>query len=190
MDLKKVLEASPSFTIILYSHPISPGNLSIIEDYGKLHKTPLFAIHSAGFYAYFRINLPGTFPVVDTHPEIEKTTDLRLLNPWQELTQFAEEMTHNIDSMDSHKHGHVPYLVLLLHFLREWRDAHNGENPTSTKDKKEFRAFVLSKMHTNNPEGGEENFQEAEAAINKNVVAPHLEDGVKEIFEHQLTHEV
>ncbi|KXJ95214.1 ThiF family protein [Microdochium bolleyi] len=189
LDLKKVLGASPSFTVILYSHPISPENLAIIEEYGKVHNTPLFAMHSAGFYSYFRINLPGTFPVVDTHPEVEKTTDLRLLNPWSELTDFAEEMTRDLDSLDNHKHGHVPYLVLLLHFLKEWRDKHSGENPISTKDKKDFRAFVLSRMRSDNPEGGEENFQEAEAAINKNVVASHLEDGVKEIFEHQLTHE-
>ncbi|KAH7035676.1 ThiF family protein [Microdochium trichocladiopsis] len=189
LDLRKVLQTSPTFTVILYTYPISRENLGIIEEYGKEHKTPLFAIHSAGFYSYFRINLPGTFPVVDTHPEVEKTTDLRLLSPWPELSQFAEEMTKDIDSLDNHKHGHIPYLVLLLHFLKKWRSSHNGEDPTSTKDKKEFRAFVLSHMRSDNPEGGEENFQEAEAAINKNVVAPRLEDGVKEIFDHQLTNE-
>lgn len=190
LDLKAVLETSPSYTVILYTHPISRENLKMIEDYGKEHKTPLFAIHSAGFYSYFHINLEGTFPVVDTHPEVEKTTDLRLLNPWPELSQFADDMTKDIDSLDNHKHGHIPYLVLLLHLLKEWRGSHDGENPTSTKDKKAFRAFVLSKMRSDNPEGSEENFQEAEAAINKNVVAIRLEDGVKEIFEHQLTKEV
>jgi len=189
LDLKAILEMSPGYTVILYTHPISRENLKIIEDHGKEHKTPLFAIHSAGFYSYFHINLEGTFPVVDTHPEVEKTTDLRLLNPWPELSQFADDMAKDIDSLDDHRHGHIPYLVLLLHFLKEWRSSHNGENPTSTKDKKEFRAFVLSKMRSDNPEGGEENFQEAEAAINKNVVAIRLEDGVKEIFEHQLTKE-
>ncbi|KAI1383604.1 uncharacterized protein F4822DRAFT_434718 [Hypoxylon trugodes] len=190
LDLRTALEASPTFTLIMYTHPIKKDILSIIESYANQHKTPLVAIHSAGFYSYFRINLPGTFPIVDTHPEVEKTADLRLLNPWPELVEFAQGMTKNIDALDDHEHGHLPYVVILLHYLDEWRRTHNGQNPTKYDDKTAFSKFVLSKARTNNPEGGEENFQEAAVAINKNIKVPELEPGVEELFNHQVSDEI
>ncbi|KAI0854181.1 hypothetical protein F5Y00DRAFT_222469 [Daldinia vernicosa] len=190
LDLRSVLESSPTFTLIMYTNPIKKELLSIMKSYASQHKTPLVAIHSAGFYSYFRISLPGTFPIVDTHPEVEKTTDLRLLNPWPELIEFSRDMTKDIDALDDHEHGHLPYVVILLHYLEEWRQSHNGQNPTSYNDKTAFNKFVLSKARTNNPEGGEENFQEAATAINKNIKAPELEPGVQEIFNHQVANEI
>ncbi|KAI1466939.1 uncharacterized protein F4812DRAFT_70991 [Daldinia caldariorum] len=190
LDLQSILESSSTFTLIMYTHPIKEELLSIMKSYAREHKTPLVAIHSAGFYSYFRISLPGTFPIVDTHPEVEKTTDLRLLNPWPELVEFSRDMTKDIDVLDDHEHGHLPYVVLLLHYLEEWRQSHNGQNPISYNDKTAFSKFVLSKARTNNPEGGEENFQEAATAINKNIKAPELEPGVQEIFNHQVSDEI
>ena len=176
--------------MIMYTHPIQKEDLALIDAYAAQHKTPVVSIHSAGFYSYFKFNIRGTFPIVDTHPDVEKTTDLRLLNPWPELVEFSREMTKDIDSLDDHDHGHIPYVVLLLYYLEKWRQSHGGENPISSKDKKEFRHLILSSARTSNPEGGEENFQEAEAAINKNIVAPRLEEGVKEIFNHQASEKV
>lgn len=190
LDLRDILESSPTFTLIMYTHPIAKESLSIIESYASQHKTPVISIHSAGFYSYFRISLPGTFPIVDTHPEVDKTTDLRLLNPWPELVEFAHSMTKDIDALDELEHGHVPYVVILLYYLEEWRQSHNGQNPISYNDKTAFSKFVLSKARTNNPEGGEENFQEAAVAINKNVKAPESEPGVQELFNHQISDEI
>ncbi|KAI2776182.1 hypothetical protein F4815DRAFT_364435 [Daldinia loculata] len=190
LDLRSALESSPTFTLIMYTNPIRKELLSIIKSYASQNKTPLVAIHSAGFYSYFRISLPGTFPVVDTHPEVDKTTDLRLLNPWPELIEFSRDMTKDIDALDDHEHGHLPYVVILLHYLEEWRQSHNGQNPTSYNDKTAFNKFVLSKARTNNPEGGEENFQEAATAINKNIKAPELEPGVQEVFNHKVANEI
>ncbi|KAI0889600.1 uncharacterized protein GGS22DRAFT_1678 [Annulohypoxylon maeteangense] len=190
LDLGSALEASPIFTMIMYTHPIKEEILSVLESYASQHKTPLLGIHSAGFYSYFRINLPGTFPIVDTHPEVEKTTDLRLLNPWPELVDFSRDMTKNIDALDDHEHGHLPYVVILLHYLEEWRRSHNGQNPISYSDKTAFSKFVSSKARTTNPEGGEENFQEAAIAINKNIKAPELEPGVQELFDHKVSDEI
>jgi NEDD8-activating enzyme E1 regulatory subunit len=190
LNLKEVLETSSTYTLILYTNPIKKADLELIESYGSQHKTPVVSVHSAGFYSYFKITLPGTFPIVDTHPDVEKTTDLRLLSPWPELVEFANDMTRDIDNLDDHDHGHLPYVVILLHYLEQWRQTHNGENPLSSSDKNEFRRLVLGSSRTSNPEGGEENFQEAEAAVNRNIVAPRLENGVKEIFEHTVTDDV
>ena len=169
----------------MYAMPISPEHLSLLEDYGRRHKTPLVAIHSAGFYSYFKINLPGAFPIVDTHPDETATTDLRLLKPWPELVEFARDMTQDIDGLDNYEHGHLPYVVILLHYLDKWRETHGGANPAAYKEKTEFRTLVQKAARTNTPEGGEENFDEAAAAVLKTVVQPSLPSGLKEVFDHE-----
>ncbi|KAI1280055.1 hypothetical protein F5Y07DRAFT_22104 [Xylaria sp. FL0933] len=190
LDFRDVLNSSGPFTLIMYTNPIREENLATIESYASQHLTPVVCVHSAGFYSYFRFNLQGTFPIVDTHPEVEKTTDLRLLQPWPELSAFAREMVKGIETLDDHEHGHLPYVVILLHFLERWRQSHDGKNPTTPKEKKEFGRLVLSGMRTNNPEGGEENFQEAVDAINKNIKVSELEPGLEEVFNHQVASEV
>jgi amyloid beta precursor protein binding protein 1 len=171
----------------MYTHPISPKQLSLLEAYGQEHKTPLVAIHSAGFYSYFQINLPGAFPIVDTHPDETATTDLRLLSPWPELVAFSEGLTKDIDNLDDFEHGHLPYVMILLHYLERWKATHDGKYPATYKDKTEFRRMVQSAARTNNPEGGEENFDEAAAAVLKTLVYPSLPSGLKEVFEYQHT---
>ncbi|AEO66770.1 uncharacterized protein THITE_2115157 [Thermothielavioides terrestris NRRL 8126] len=169
----------------MYTHPILPENLSAIEAYAQRHKTPLVAIHSSGFYSYFQINLPGAFPIVDTHPDETATTDLRLLSPWPELTAFAAELTKDIDGLDDVEHGHLPYVVILLHYLERWKAAHDGKYPATYKEKTEFRKMVQAAARTDNPEGGEENFEEAAAAVLKTLVPPSLPSGLREVFEYK-----
>lgn len=189
VDIKQLLASSTTYTLIMYTMPIKQEDMAAIEEYGRQHSTPLIAIHSAGFYSYFRISLPGAFPIVDTHPDIEKTVDLRLTQPWPELIEFAQEMTQDIDKLDDHDHGHLPYVVILLHYLEEWKATHDGEYPTEYKAKIEFRKLVAAAARTNNPEGGEENFAEAVAAVNRNIKKPQLESTLREVFEHQLSSE-
>ncbi|KAI0506130.1 hypothetical protein F5B22DRAFT_479533 [Xylaria bambusicola] len=189
-DLHGVLDGSSPFTLIMYTNPIREEDLATIEAYATQNQIPVVCIHSTGFYSYFRFSLHGTFPIVDTHPEVDKTTDLRLLQPWPELSAFAEQMVEEIDTLDDHEHGHLPYVVVLLHFLERWRQSHDGKNPTTPKEKKEFSKLVTSGARTNNPEGGEENFQEAVDAINKNIKVPELDPGLQEVFNHQVSSEV
>lgn len=171
----------------MYTNPIRPADLAIIQAYGKQHKTPVVLVHSAGFYSYFRILLPGAFPIVDTHPDETATTDLRLLTPWPELVEFAKELTRDIDSLDNHVHGHLPFVVILLHYLDEWRATHDGAYPLKYAEKIAFRNLVQSKMRTDNPEGGEENFEEAVAAVLRAVQPTSLPSGIREVFDYKPT---
>ncbi|KAL2016155.1 hypothetical protein VTK56DRAFT_4123 [Thermocarpiscus australiensis] len=185
--LESLLANSSVFTVIMYTHPIRPEHLSRLEVYGQTHKTPLVAIHSAGFYSYFQINLPGAFPIVDTHPDETATTDLRLLTPWPELVAFARGLTKDIDNLDDFEHGHLPYVAILLHYLEEWKAAHEGKYPATYKEKAEFRKIVQGAARTDNTEGGEENFDEAAAAVLKTLVTPSLPSGLREVFEYKHT---
>ncbi|TAQ85456.1 hypothetical protein B7494_g6239 [Chlorociboria aeruginascens] len=175
------LFAEQKYTLILYSLPIDQKTLALIQDYGRQHKIPQVAIHSVGFYSYFHIQIPGVFPIVDTHPDPTSTTDLRLLTPWPELSNFATELTKDINNLSAHEHGHIPYLVLLLYYLKIWKKEH-GTFPSNFKEKKAFAKMISAEARTNNPEGGEENYDEAAAAVNRSIVLPSLRDEVKEVF--------
>ncbi|KAL7933570.1 hypothetical protein V8C35DRAFT_322490 [Trichoderma chlorosporum] len=184
-SLQELLDASDEFTMIMYSLPLQPGMLQVIEGYGRQYQTPVIAIHSVGFYSYFRITLPGTFPIVDTHPDETATTDLRLLAPWPELSEFASEMTKDIDNLDHHDHGHLPMVVILLYYLGIWKQEHGGAYPTSYRDKTEFRQLISKVTRRNNPEGGEENFDEAFAAVMQHVTLPPIPSSLKQVFEYE-----
>jgi NEDD8-activating enzyme E1 regulatory subunit len=155
-----------------------------VEEYSILRKIPLISINCVGFYSYFRVHLPGSFPIVDTHPDSTATTDLRLLSPWPELSNLAQDMTNNIDSLDAHAHGHIPYVLLLLHYLEQWKKTHNGDTPQTYADKIAFRKLVAAAARTDNPDGGEENFDEASAAVLKTISTPSLSSSVREVFEY------
>lgn len=170
------------YTLIVATAPIRPELLAKLSDRASTALIPLFYVHSVGFYSHFSVHLPPAFPIVDTHPSPETTADLRLLQPWPELSQFAEEKTANIDDMSPDDHGHVPYLALLLHFLAKWKKEHDGKAPENYKEKTEFRSTVSQAARTNNPEGGEENFDEAVAAVLKSLNPPQPSSAVREIF--------
>lgn len=171
--------------MIVYTLPIwQEGRHKPLMQYAIRHNTPYIAVHSTGFYSYFQVSLPGPFPIVETHPDAEATADLRLLAPWPELSNFAKEMTKDIDNLNDHDHGHLPMVVILLHYLDRWKTSHGGAYPTAYADKIAFRKIVDEGTRKNNPEGGEENFEEAVAAVMKHVVAPSIPSSSKEVLSY------
>lgn len=94
-------------------------------------------------------------------------------------------MTKNMESLDDHDHGHLPLVVILLHYLEEWKTSHEGKLPTSYADKTAFRRLVAEAARRDNPEGGEENFEEAAAAVMKHVTIPSLPAALKQVFDYQ-----
>jgi amyloid beta precursor protein binding protein 1 len=170
------------YTLIIATAPVRPELLAKLSDHASAALVPLFYVHCVGFYSHFSIHLPPAYPIIDTHPDQESTQDLRLLRPWPELIQFAQEKTANMASMAADDHGHIPYLALLLHFLEEWKAQHDGKVPDNYKEKTEFRSIVSRAARTDTPEGGEENFDEAVAAVLKSLNPPQPSGAVKEIF--------
>ncbi|ROT38719.1 ThiF family protein [Sodiomyces alkalinus F11] len=185
LSLPDVLGNEGPYTAVLYALPVHPRCELLLQEYCNQNKTPLIAVHSTGFYADFKITFPGPFPVVETHPDVTATTDLRLLSPWDELIDFARGMTKDIDSLDNHEHGHLPFVVILLHYLDVWKATHNSAYPSTYAEKVAFRKMVSEAARTDNPEGGEENFDEAVAAVLKTVSPPSLPGDVKEVFAYE-----
>ncbi|KAF2451216.1 hypothetical protein P171DRAFT_400564 [Karstenula rhodostoma CBS 690.94] len=175
-------DALEPYTLIIVTAPIRPGLLTKLAAHADQALVPLFYIHSVGFYSHFSIHLPPAFPIVDTHPSPETTTDLRLLKPWPELLAYAEEKTEGLESMAADDHGHIPYVAILLHYLEVWKKDNNGQVPQNYKDKTAFRDLVKAATRTDTPEGGEENFEEAVSAVLKSLNPPEPSSTVKEIF--------
>ena len=93
-------------------------------------------------------------------------------------------MTSDIDNLEAHEHGHLPLVVILLHYLEIWKAEHGGSLPTSYSDKSAFRTLVSGAMRTNNPEGGEENFEEAISAVMKHITTPSIPGSLQEVFNY------
>jgi amyloid beta precursor protein binding protein 1 len=129
-------------------------------------------MQSVGFYSHFSIAYPTAFTITDTHPDPVTVSDLRLTNPWPELADYAAKKTADLDKMDDHAHGHVPWLLLILHFLDQWKKI-NGKLPETFKEKIEFRKFIMSHARISSSSGVEENFEQAAAAVVKHVKDPN-----------------
>ena len=94
-----------------------------------------------------------------------------------------QDKTQKLDSVEDHQHGHVPYLLLLLHYLDIWKTSHEGKAPTNYPEKKEFKVLIERGARRNNAEGGEENFDEAAAAVLKSLNPPSIPSGLREVFD-------
>ena len=98
---------------------------------------------------------------------------------------LAKEATQNLEAQTEHQHGHIPYALLLLHYLGVWKESHGGELPKSYKEKNEFKKLVHSGMRTNVAGGSEENYEEAVAAVLKNVKPHEINSDTKVVLEDE-----
>ena len=128
------------------------------------------------------MQLPPQYPIVDTHPDPTSTQDLRLLSPWPELSKYAAKTCGELETLSDHDHGHVPYLLLLLHYLEKWKASHAGQYPGNYKEKTAFRDLVRAGARAHNVEGGEENYDEAVGAVLKSLNPPSLSSGVRDVL--------
>ncbi|KAG6118013.1 hypothetical protein E4U14_007327 [Claviceps sp. LM454 group G7] len=183
LDFERLLSSSKPFTMILYTVPLALKHSACLESYSRQRNIPLFSACTMGFYAYFSLRLPSLFPIVETHPDNGSTADLRLLTPWPELFEFVGRMAENFDHQNDHEHGHLPMIVILLYFLEKWKLTHGGAKPRTYAEKLAFRELVAQGARTNNSEGGEENFDEAVAAVMKHISHPSLPESLRQIFD-------
>lgn len=181
-ELLREADFLAQYKLVIISGPVKLSSLNALSKGARELNIPVLYTRSVGFYSTFSLQLPAEFPIVETHPDPETTQDLRLLNPWPELKEAGSRIS-DLDSMDDHQHGHVPYVLLLLHYLEKWRGTHNGNAPSNYKEKTEFREMVRGSARMDTPEGGEENFDEAAGAVLKSLNPFTLRSTLHEIFE-------
>jgi len=99
---------------------------------------PLVVVRSNGLLATLRLQLPD-HEITESKPDIE-FYDFRLMNPFPELEQHCSE--YDLEAMPDQDHAHTPYVVLLMHAVRRWRDEKDGAMPKTFAQKKEFKAML------------------------------------------------
>ncbi|KIL59751.1 hypothetical protein M378DRAFT_26843 [Amanita muscaria Koide BX008] len=115
---------------------------------------PLVVVRSAGFLADFSIQF-HEHTVIESH--IETSPSLRIDNAFPALKEYA--LSLDLDNMDITDHGHIPYVVLLVRALEDWKKEHNNLQPKTYAEKQSFKSLVSSMKRKLD----EENFEEAES---------------------------
>ncbi|CAG8581525.1 11232_t:CDS:10 [Funneliformis caledonium] len=122
-------------------------------------KIPLVVLRTVGFIGYFRIALPE-------HTNV----------PFLSLEQYVK--TFNFDTLDSMDHGHIPYVVILLKYLEQWKQDHDGKLPSTSAERNEFKQLIQSGKRN----ADEENFDEALSSAWRACTVTKVPRQVEEIF--------
>ncbi|CAN6674869.1 NEDD8-activating enzyme E1 regulatory subunit [Trichomonascus vanleenenianus] len=141
---------------------------------------PLMVVDSLGFYGYLRIS-KREHTIVDTHPE--SLVDLRILDPWPELEAFRDSF--DLNSLDSSDLAHVPYVVILLIYLEQWKSEH-GRVPQNYAEKKELRDRIAK----GGSKTDSENFDEAYGAVLRAVQPSDVPVSIKQLMEEGSRHDI
>lgn len=120
---------------------------------------PLVVVKTYGLLAYLRSQVEEHRIVESKRENIPE--DLCIFNPFPELLQFANSF--NLATLSDSDHSHVPYPLILIQHLNEWRAQHGGAAPKTSAEKAQFKQFVSSKQR----KPGQENYEEAIKAINR-----------------------
>ncbi|EPS43368.1 hypothetical protein H072_2649 [Dactylellina haptotyla CBS 200.50] len=186
-SIENVIKSTPEklkeFTIVLATGDIVTSTLLSLDSILYPLDTPIFVLKCVGFAVTCRLAL-SEHTIVETHPA--STVDLRLLNPFPELLALAEEKAGSMNDkskMNTHDHGHIPYVLILLRALDDWKSTHDDNVPSNYSQKNQFKSFVRSKMW----DADEENFEEAIAAVLPHFNSPSIPSGTKAVFEDEKT---
>eukprot|EP01100_Stratorugosa_tubuloviscum_P003647 TRINITY_DN1888_c0_g1_i1.p1 TRINITY_DN1888_c0_g1~~TRINITY_DN1888_c0_g1_i1.p1 ORF type:complete len:521 (-),score=235.08 TRINITY_DN1888_c0_g1_i1:106-1668(-) len=179
-DPEKLIAETPEFftkfTVVIVCE-LNENSLRKLAEQLYNAQIPLVIVQTCGFVASLRLVL-REHTVLDSKPETP-LEDLRLNAPFVELSDFVNSF--DFDGIPANQHSHIPYLVILVKAITEWRKKHNGTLPQTRPEKTEFQNFVRAMART--PD--EENFKEAAASCFKAYVIPRLPYNTAELFEHE-----
>ncbi|KAF8123015.1 hypothetical protein EV363DRAFT_1229758 [Boletus edulis] len=157
--LSAVLDTDPawlaSFTIVI-AHNLENALLERLSSllWSDPARPPLVVVRSAGFLGEFFTQF-HEHTIIESHSE--NPPSLRIDKPFPALRDHA--LALDFDAMDPTEHGHIPYVVILVRVLEEWKKSHDGKPPQTTAERQEFKKRILAMK----VKSDEENFDEAEA---------------------------
>lgn len=138
-DLAELLDKSPeyltSFSIVI-AHNLESSKLERLASllWSDPSAPVLFTVDSAGFLAEFSIqfhdhdsmssplflaSLLNTLLVIESHSET--TPSLRIDKAFPALLEHA--LSLDLPNMDQTEHAHIPYVVLLVRALEDWKSS-------------------------------------------------------------------
>ncbi|KAF0295098.1 NEDD8-activating enzyme E1 regulatory subunit [Amphibalanus amphitrite] len=186
--LERLLDTEPdrlqAFSVVVATE-LTDSCLSRLSEVLWSHNVPLLVARSYGLVGSIRLQVREHL-VVESHPDPDSVVaDLRLLQPFPALAAFCD--SQQLEAMDRAAHGHTPFLVLLYKALQRWRDEHDGAPPSGYREKKQFKE-TLQQFRLRTADGVpelEENFDEAERAVNTLLTPPSVPEAVRTLFASQ-----
>ncbi|KAK9451637.1 uncharacterized protein V1518DRAFT_409128 [Limtongia smithiae] len=159
-DINALTEMSlpwEEYTLVV-ANGLLPSTLKRIANFLWQKDIPLIVTRSVGFYASLRI-VVKEHAIFETHPDAAAIVDLRLDCPWPELRKFADGF--DLETLEDIEHSHIPFVILLLLYLKKWREEHDNCDPETREEKQEFKKHIQNGVRTSDPE----NFDEAANAV-------------------------
>ncbi|TIA95807.1 hypothetical protein E3P94_03548 [Wallemia ichthyophaga] len=173
-----VLETQPDFftnfsAVILHN---TETDLTLkLSDLAWSNHLPLFSMKTSGFYASLRVQLPEQ-TIIDTHPDA--IVDLRLNKPFEQLKKFVQST--DLNKVSDNDHAHIPYIVVLIKQLDEWKKSHDGALPKNIAEKRDFKKV----MDSHRRKGvDEQNFDEAQSQAYRAFQSNDIPHQVAELYQ-------
>ncbi|KAF9644273.1 hypothetical protein BDM02DRAFT_3190778 [Thelephora ganbajun] len=186
-NFERRFNSDPSFLAaytMVIAHNLHPTLLDKVAEFlwADLSLPALIVIRSAGFLAEFFIQF-HEHHVIESHSE--NLPSLRIDKPFSSLLEHA--MSLDFANMDPTDHGHIPYIIILVRAMEEWRSSHDGKIPKTYQEKKAFRRAILDMR----VKVDEENFEEAESQAyrcwTETTVPPDIADLLSDPVLSQLS---
>ncbi|KAJ7065009.1 hypothetical protein C8F01DRAFT_1054604 [Mycena amicta] len=178
-SLENILDSNPgyfsAFTLVI-AHNLEPKLLERLSALLWEDDTlpMLVAVNSAGFLGEFYIQFHD-HPIIESHSE--NTPSLRIDKAFPTLQEYA--MSLDFANMDPTEHGHIPYVVILVRALADWKAAHDGKPPQTYDEKKLFKEGLQSMK----VKFDEENFDEAEAQAYRCWTETRVPSDISSLFQ-------
>ncbi|KAK7472477.1 hypothetical protein VKT23_000592 [Stygiomarasmius scandens] len=177
-NVAEILEKNPAyfenFSLVI-AHNLQPALLEKLATLLWSDPTyPILAVvNSAGFLAEFSLQF-HEHTIIESHTET--TPSLRIDKAFPALLEYARSL--DFSKMDSMEHSHIPYVVILVRVLDDWKKEHDGNPPKTYDEKKAFKAKILD-MKT---KFDEENFDEAEAQAYRSWTETNIPSDIRALF--------
>ena len=149
------------------------------------HRVPLVLVRSYGLIGSIRVATPEHC-VVESKPD-NALEDLRFDKPFQELQTYVDAV--ELGKLDKTEHEHVPFLVLIYKYQREWSAQNEGRYPSKYKEKKELKELIQKGIRINPETGGpemEDNFEEAMNSLNTALTETKIPSNIQTILKDPL----
>ena len=172
------------FDVVVVCGALSLVEQATLQSLLWQHNVALLRVWTRGFYGAVRIARRET-TVFETHNP-SPTYDLRLDCPWPELVTYADLFA--LEKLDDIEYAHVPYVVIYLKAIDQWRRAHRRtppELPRTHAEKTDFRRNFVDKMARDISH--EANFAEASQAIHRALQPTAVPESLQRLFSRKET---
>lgn len=167
-----------AFSLVIASQ-VTESDALLLERMCAEGNVPLILCRSYGLVGSLRICV-AEHPVVESKPD-SVVDDLRLADPWSELSQYVDAI--DLHSLDDQSHSHLPYAIILIKAAQCWLAEHDGL-PTSATERSSFKSLIKSwQRYVDGFPLFEENFDEAVMNAHRVWAPPTLTTELLEILQ-------